>query len=75
MATHHLDDTQPHAFGTILTLHVCVSSLVIPLVFETLEASAGQVEPDSRIRGGRELKLRPHSPAYRPCICGGCGAR
>ena len=47
MATHHLDDTQPHAFwDNTLTprLHIQSGDTV---VFETLEASAGQVRPDS----------------------------
>ena len=47
MATHHLDDTQPHAFwdNTLpARLHIQPGDTV---VFETLEASAGQVQPDS----------------------------
>jgi acetamidase/formamidase len=47
MATHHLDDTQPHAFwdNTLSArLHIQSGDTV---VFETLEASAGQVQPDS----------------------------
>ena len=47
MATHHLDDTQPHAFwdNTLPPrLHIQSGDTV---VFETLEASAGQVRPDS----------------------------
>lgn len=47
MATHHLDDTQPHAFWD----HSHPPRLRIQsgdtVVFETLEASAGQVRPDS----------------------------
>ena len=47
MATHHLDDTQPHAFwdNTLpARLRIQPGDTV---VFETLEASAGQVQPDS----------------------------
>lgn len=47
MATHHLDDTQPHAFwdNTLPPrLHIQSGDTV---VFETLEASAGQIRPDS----------------------------
>jgi acetamidase/formamidase len=47
MSTHHLDDTQPHAFwdNTLpARLRIQPGDTV---VFETLEASAGQVQPDS----------------------------
>jgi len=47
MATHHLDDTQPHAFwdnSYPARLRIQPGDAV---VFETLEASAGQVGPDS----------------------------
>ena len=47
MATHHLDDTQPHAFwdNTLAPrVHIQPGDTV---VFETLEASAGQVTPQS----------------------------
>ncbi len=47
MATHHLDDTQPHAFwdnSYPARLRIQPGDTV---VFETLEASAGQVGPDS----------------------------
>jgi acetamidase/formamidase len=47
MATHHLDDTQPHAFwdnSYPARLRIHPGDTV---VFETLEASAGQVSPDS----------------------------
>ena len=47
MATHHLDDTQPHAFwdnSYPARLRIQPGDTV---VFETLEASAGQVSPDS----------------------------
>ncbi len=47
MTTHHLDDTQPHAFwdnSYPARLRIQPGDTV---VFETLEASAGQVGPDS----------------------------
>ena len=47
MATHYLDDTQPHAFwdnSYPARLRIQPGDTV---VFETLEASAGQVNPDS----------------------------
>jgi len=47
MATHHLDDTQPHAFwDNSLPPRVRIQS-GDTVIFETLEASAGQVRPDS----------------------------
>ncbi len=49
MATHHLDDSQPHAFwdNTLAPrIHIQPGDTV---VFETLEASANQVTPDSRM--------------------------
>jgi acetamidase/formamidase len=48
MATHHLDDTQPHAFwDNTLPPRLSIQS-GDTVVFETLEASAGQVRPDSK---------------------------
>jgi acetamidase/formamidase len=47
VSTHHLDDTQPHAFwdnSLPARLRIQPGDTV---VFETLEASAGQVDPDS----------------------------
>src|SRR5215813_8665396 len=47
MATHHLDDTQPHAFWDKTLpprLHIEPGDTV---VFETLEASANQITPTS----------------------------
>jgi acetamidase/formamidase len=47
MATHHLDDSRPHAFwdNTLAPrIHIRPGDTV---VFETLEASANQVTPDS----------------------------
>ena len=47
MATHHLDATQPHAFwDNTLPPRVHIQS-GDTVIFETLEASAGQVRPDS----------------------------
>jgi acetamidase/formamidase len=47
MATHHLDDKHPHAFwdnSLAPRVHIKPGDTV---VFETLEASAGQVTPTS----------------------------
>jgi acetamidase/formamidase len=47
MATHHLDDTQPHAFwDNTLPPRLSIQS-GDTVVFETLEASAGQIRPGS----------------------------
>ncbi len=47
MATHHLDDTQPHAFwDNTLPPRIRVQP-GDTVVFETLEASAGQITPNS----------------------------
>ncbi len=47
MATHHLDDTQPHAFwDNTLPPRVRIQP-GDTVVFETLEASAGQIQPHS----------------------------
>ena len=54
MATHHLDDTQPHAFWDNTypaRLRIQPGDTV---VFETLEASAGQVRARFCLGGGRE---------------------
>ncbi len=47
MATHHLDDTQPHAFWDKTLPQRLRIQPGDTVVFETLEASAGQVRPDS----------------------------
>jgi len=47
MATHHLDDTQPHAFWDNSHPPRVRIQPGDKVVFETLEASANQVKPDS----------------------------
>lgn len=66
MATHHLDDTQPHAFwdnSYPARLRIQPGDTV---VFETLEASAGQVVPDSTSEVLRTLSFDPIHPLTGP---------
>ncbi|HEY6407421.1 MAG TPA: acetamidase/formamidase family protein [Ktedonobacteraceae bacterium] len=66
MATHHLDDTQPHAFwdNTLPPrVHVQPGDTV---VFETLEASARQVQPDSTSEALRALDFAFIHPLTGP---------
>lgn len=66
MATHHLDDTQPHAFwdnSHPARLRIQSGDTV---VFETLEASAGQVLPDSPSEVLRSLDFAYIHPLTGP---------
>ena len=66
MATHHLDDTQPHAFwdnSYPARLRILPGDTV---VFETLEASAGQVGPDSASEVVRNLNFDLIHPLTGP---------
>ena len=66
MATHHLDDTQPHAFwdnSYPARLRIQPGDTV---VFETLEASAGQVGPDSASEVVRNLNFDLIHPLTGP---------
>jgi acetamidase/formamidase len=66
MATHHLDDTQPHAFWDNSyppRLRIQPGDTV---VFETLEASAGQVGPDSTSEAVRTLNFDLIHPLTGP---------
>ncbi len=66
MATHHLDDTQPHAFwdNTLPPrVHIQPGDTV---VFETLEASARQVQPDSTSEALRALDFAFIHPLTGP---------
>jgi acetamidase/formamidase len=66
MAIHHLDDTQPHAFwdnSYPARLHIQPGDTV---VFETLEASAGQVGPDSASEVVRNLNFDLIHPLTGP---------
>ncbi len=66
MTTHHLDDTQPHAFwdnSYPARLRIQPGDTV---VFETLEASAGQVGPDSASEVVRNLNFDLIHPLTGP---------
>ena len=66
MATHHLDDTLPHAFWDNSyppRLRIQPGDTV---VFETLEASAGQVGPDSTSEAVRALNFDLIHPLTGP---------
>src|SRR5258708_3742189 len=57
MTTHHLDDTQPHAFwdnSYPARLRIQPGDTV---VFETLEGSGGQIRPDSTSEAIRTLNF------------------
>jgi acetamidase/formamidase len=71
MATHHLDDTQPHAFwdnSYPARLHIQPGDTV---VFETLEASAGQFGPDSVSEAVRTLNFDLIHPLTGPVFIEG----
>src|SRR5258708_4876855 len=66
MATHHLDDTHPYAFWDNTfppRLRIQPGDTV---VFETLEASAGQVRPDSTSEAVRALNFDLIHPLTGP---------
>ncbi|HEY1351883.1 MAG TPA: acetamidase/formamidase family protein [Ktedonobacteraceae bacterium] len=66
MATHHLDDTQPHAFWDNThpaRLRIQSGDTV---VFETLEASAGQIHPASLSEALRSLDFAFIHPLTGP---------
>src|SRR6266496_405010 len=66
MATHHLDDTQPHAFwdNTLPSrVHIQPGDTV---VFETLEASARQIQPHSTSEPLRTLDFAFIHPLTGP---------
>jgi len=66
MATHHLDDTQPHAFWDNAyppRLRIQPGDTV---VFETLEASANQVTPQSSHEVVAKLDFSPIHPLTGP---------
>jgi acetamidase/formamidase len=66
MPTHHLDDQHPHAFWD----NSWPARLTIrsgdTVVFETLEASAGQVKPDSTSAVVANLSFEPIHPLTGP---------
>lgn len=66
MTTHHLDDTQPHAFwdnSHPARLRIQSGDTV---VFETLEASAGQIQPASLSEALRSLDFAFIHPLTGP---------
>lgn len=66
MATHHLDDTQPHAFwDNTLPPRIRIAP-GDTVVFETLEASAGQVGPNSTSEAVRNLNFDLIHPLTGP---------
>ncbi len=66
MATHHLDDTQPHAFwDNTLAPRVRIQP-GDTVVFETLEASAGQITPQSTAEALKTLDFAFIHPLTGP---------
>src|SRR5436190_1265092 len=66
MATHHLDDRQPHAFwDNTHPARVKISS-GDTVVFETLECSAGQLTPSSTSASLRTLDVKQIHPLTGP---------
>jgi acetamidase/formamidase len=66
MATHHLDDTQPHAFWDNAHPPRVKIAPGDTVVFETLEASAGQVTPQSSHDAVAILDFAPIHPLTGP---------
>ena len=66
MATHHLDDTQPHAFwDNSYPARIRIQS-GDTVIFETLEASANQVTPTSTVQAIYSLSFDPIHPLTGP---------
>jgi acetamidase/formamidase len=66
MATHHLDDSQPHAFwdnALSPRLRIQPGDTV---VFETLEASSNQITPSSTVEALQTLSFDPIHPLTGP---------
>lgn len=71
MAKHHLDDTQPHAFwDNSLPPRVTIEP-GDTVVFETLEASAGQITPQSNHDAVAKLDFGPIHPLTGPVYING----
>jgi acetamidase/formamidase len=66
MATHHLDDKQPHAFWDNTYPARIRIKPGDTVVFETLEASANQVTPTSTSEAVRNLSFDPIHPLTGP---------
>lgn len=71
MSIYHIDDTQPHAFwDNSLPPRVRVAS-GDSVVFETLEASAGQITPQSSHEAVANLSFDPIHPLTGPVFVEG----
>lgn len=66
MAIHHLDDTQPHAFWDNAHPPRMRIEPGDTVVFETLEASAGQITPQSTNEAVANLDFGPIHPLTGP---------
>lgn len=66
MATYHLDDTQPHAFWDNAHPPRLTIEPGDTVVFETLEASANQIKPDSTTEILGSLSFDPIHPLTGP---------
>jgi acetamidase/formamidase len=71
MTTHHLDDSQPHAFWDNThppRLHIAPGDTV---VFEVQEASANQIGPESTVEALKTLSFDPIAPLTGPVYVDG----
>lgn len=71
MATHHLDDTQPHAFWDNSHPARVTIDPGDTVVFETLEASAGQIWQDCAHEAMLNLNFDPIHPLTGPVYVNG----
>jgi acetamidase/formamidase len=71
VATHHLDDTQPHAFWDNTLAPRLTIAPGDTVVFETLEASAGQITPKSTNADMAALSFDPIHPLTGPVFVDG----
>ena len=71
LATHHLDDTQPHAFWDNTLRAALTIAPGDTVVFETLEASAGQITPKSTNADMAAISFDPIHPLTGPVFVDG----
>ncbi len=71
MATHYLDDTQPHAFWDQTLPPRLAIGPGETVVFETLEASANQITPQSTVAEMSALSFDPIHPLTGPVFVEG----
>ena len=71
MATYHLDDTQPHAFWDNSLPPRLTIAPGDTVVFETLEASANQITPQSTSAAMATLSFDPIHPLTGPVFVDG----